>query len=380
MFEKTKSFCNSFIQMGVPCFDLAVYKDGECVLRHMGGYTDVEHKTPVKGDERYYIYSCSKPITCVAAMQLWEKGLFSLDDKLSDYMPEFAEMTVNKNGAITKAENPIQIKHLFEMTAGFSYDLNSPQLNLCRKETENRCPTREVVKYLAKEPLIFEPGERYNYSLCHDVLAALVEVISGQKFEEYVKQNIFVPLNMNYSTFILENNEKDTLCKLYQFGTEKSLTDLNKKNWYAIGSEYASGGAGCVSTVDDYIKFLEALRKSDKIIKTETLKLMTTNRLTKEQAQDFGFKNTHGYGLGLRTPLDGGIFTDFGWGGAAGAYLAVDIENGISIYHAQHLLNSPNQALRNNIYPFVMAELTGKKEFKESIAKFEVDDKYTYTY
>ena len=185
---------------------------------------------------------------------------------------------------------------------------------------------------------------------------------------------------MTNSTFLLHENEKDALCPLYKFDNGKDLIDQNKKNWFVIGSKYASGGAGCVSTVDDYIKFLEALRTSDKILKPETLKLMTEPRLNDSQIETFTLKSTHNYGLGIRVPKENGILTDFGWGGAAGAFLAVDIENGVSIYHAQHLLNSPNQAIRNNIYPFVMAELTGKKEFKDSVAKFEADNKYTYTY
>ena len=107
MFEKTKAFCDSFLDMGVPGFDLAVYKGGECVLRYMNGYSDLENKVKMNGKERYNIYSCSKVITCTAALQLWEKGLFSLEDKLSDYMPEFKEMTVRTDDGIKKAENPI---------------------------------------------------------------------------------------------------------------------------------------------------------------------------------------------------------------------------------------------------------------------------------
>ena len=187
MFEKLKSFCDSFLGMGVPGFDLVIYKDGKCILRYMNGYSDLENKVKIDGNERYNIYSCSKVITCTAALQLWEKGLFSLEDKISDYMPEFKEMTVRTDDGIKKAENPILIKHLFEMTAGFSYGCYSPQLKRCIEETSGKCPTREAMKYLAKEPLLFEPGDRWEYSLCHDVLAAFVEVVSGEKFETYVK-------------------------------------------------------------------------------------------------------------------------------------------------------------------------------------------------
>ena len=128
MFEITKKFCDSFIEMGLPGFDLAVYKGGECILRYMNGYSDLENKVKIQGNERYNIYSCTKGITCVAALQLWEKGLYSLEDKLSDYMPEFEDMFVQTESGIKKAENPILIKHLFEMTAGFSYETESPQI------------------------------------------------------------------------------------------------------------------------------------------------------------------------------------------------------------------------------------------------------------
>ena len=94
VFEQTKALCEHFLDMGIPCFDLIIYKDGECILRHMGGYADPENKIQIQGNEKYHIYSCSKLITCAAAMQLWEKGAFSLEDDLSDYLPAFAEMTV----------------------------------------------------------------------------------------------------------------------------------------------------------------------------------------------------------------------------------------------------------------------------------------------
>ena len=194
MFERIKAFCDSLLDLDLPGFDFALYKDGECVLRYMNGYSDLENKVKINGNERYNIYSCSKVITCTAALQLYEKGLFSLEDRLSDYMPEFCEMTVKCGDTVKKAEKPILIKHLFEMTAGFSYNCSSPSIKQAFEETDGRCPTREVMKYLAKEPLLFEPGERWEYSLCHDVLAAFVEVISGEKFEEYVRKNIFEPM------------------------------------------------------------------------------------------------------------------------------------------------------------------------------------------
>jgi len=381
MFENTKAFCDSFLEMGVPGFDFAVYKDGECVLRHMGGYSDRENKLPVRGDEIYYLYSCSKPITCAAALQLWEKGLFALDDRLSDYMPEFGQMYVRTEAGIKKAEKPILIRHLFEMTAGFSYELDSPQLQLAKKETDGRCPTRDTMRYLAKEPLLFEPGERWEYSLCHDVLAALVEVISGQKFNDYVKEHIFTPLGMESASFLPTEAECERLACLYQRNLETGLIyNCGKNNRYRLGSEYASGGAGCIATVDDYMKFAEALRHGERILKRATVELMCSPRLSPSQERSYWMNVHHGYGLGLRTPREGSIFTDFGWGGAAGSYLAVDMENGISLYHSQHLLSPPNQGIRERVYLHVMAELMGREDFAALAADASFSGDYRYTF
>ena len=379
MFEKTKAFCDSFLELGVPGFDLAVYQDGKCILRHMNGYSDLENKVKMTGDERYNIYSCSKVITCVAAMQLWEKGLFSLEDKLSDYMPEFNDMTVKTENGIQKAEHPILIRHLFEMTAGFSYHCRSPHIITAISETDGRCPTRETMKYLAKEPLLFEPGDRWEYSLCHDVLAALVEIISGEKFETYVKKNIFDIVGMSRSSFMLPEEELNTIAEQYRFENGRAVNVGKNIVSYKLGSEYASGGAGGISTVDDYIKFLEALR-THKLLKVETLKLMMTDRLTEWQKRTYWTQATHGYGLGVRCPKGNKQYTDFGWGGAACAYLAVDVENKISLFFGAHLLSSPAQGLRSMLYRFIRAELIDRGELDSLYKDLKELHNYNLTY
>lgn len=358
MLEKLKKYCDSFLELGLPGFDLMVCRNGECILRYMNGYADLENKIKMKGDERYFIYSASKPITCTAALMLYEEGAFSLEDELSHYMPEFAKMTVKaEDGSLRPAKNPILIKHLFEMTAGFSYVISSPELLRAKAETDGRCPTREVMRYLAKEPLLFEPGERWQYSLCHDVLAALVEAISGEKFEAFVKSRIFDPLGMTNSTFLPTEADKESLAQQYSFDKEqKSAYNVGKINPYLLGTEHASGGAGCISTVTDYMKFLEALR-TYKLLSPETLTLMTTDRLNDQQRQTYTSGEKHGYGLGVRTPKKDGKLADFGWGGAAAAYLAIDMKNGLSIYFGAHQRNCPAQGLRSKIYQITYAEL-----------------------
>lgn len=356
MFETTRAFCDSFLNMGVPGFDLRVYKDGACILNYSNGYADLENKIPVKGDERYKLYSCSKPITCTAAMQLWEKGLFDLEDPLYLYLPEFREMNIRTERGIEKAKNPILIRHLFTMTAGLSYDVNSPQLELCRQATGGDCPGREAVRYLAKEPLLFEPGTQWRYSLCHDVLAVLVEVLSGEPFEDYIKHHIFEPLGMRDSTFLLPANQLDTIAPQYTFENGKAVRIEKETRTYRLGPKHASGGAGCISTVDDYIKFVEGLR-TGALLKKETIALMATDRMNPVHMTTYFLKESHGYGLGVRCGNGDPRNSDFGWDGAACSYMALDTENAISIFFGAHQFASPVQDVRNLLYRFVRAEL-----------------------
>ena len=361
MFPELKKFLDSFLPMGVPGFDMLIYQNGKCIWRYMNGYSDYDRQIPMKGDERYNIYSASKPITVTAGMQMFEKKAFKLEDALYEYLPEFRDTTVRTEDGIRKAKNIIRVKDIFCMTAGLNYNLRSPMLEQARKDTDGRCPTRETMKYLAQEPLDFEPGTQWQYSLCHDVVAALVEVVSGMKFEDYVKKNIFDVLGMKRSTFMLPENEKETLAEQYRFDPEqKKPVNIGKNISYKIGSEYASGGAGCISTAEDYILFLEAMRVGDVILKKETIDLMTRDHLTDENRSKYLLGTTHAYGLGLRCPYENGECTDFGWGGAAAAFLGVDKKENISLYYAQHMLGSPNQQMRNQFFPILRQELHQK--------------------
>lgn len=378
MFEQTKALCQHFLDMGIPGFDLAVYKDGECVLRHMGGYANPEEKIPMQGNEKYHIYSCSKLITCVAAMQLWEKGMFSLDDNLSDYLPAFKEMTVKTENGIKKAENQIKIIHLFQMASGMNYNMHTPELDEYYNLPGNTTPTVETVNMFAKTPLEFEPGEAWQYSLSHDVLGALVEVLSGERFEDYVKTHIFEPLGMSNSSFLHPIEDWDGFARQFIYYAETDEYKPIWRFWCHLGKDYASGGAGCVSTVDDYMKFLEALRVGDKILKKETIALMATDHLTEKQRATYTKTPIGlGYGLGMLTPYADPKFTAFGWGGAAGAEALVDPVNNLTLYYSQHVLRPPNRHLRLWIYFSVLADLRGEKI---EIPYDEIDDTPNLTY
>ena len=345
---------------GWPGNDCLVLWHGEPVFRHQAGFSDLESKAPMTGRERVNLYSCSKVATCTAALQLFEKGLFRLDDPLADYMPEFADMTVMENGVARPAKGPIRLWHLFTMTAGFSYDLNSPALAAYRAENP-ACPTRGFIRHLAADPLHFDPGARWNYSLCHDVLAAFVEVLSGRLFADYARDHIFDPLGMSDTTFLMPDSELGSIAPQYRWDPSagRPVPCGPTIQPYKPGTEYASGGAGCISTCDDYVKLLEALRVGDVVLKRETVDLMATDRLTAE-TRPYYWKPDGGYGLGVRCKSavlpDGS--GDFGWGGAAGSLSVADREYGFTIMLVQHMLGAPDSALRWQIVTLVREALS----------------------
>ena len=205
---------------------------------------------------------------------------------------------------------------------------------------------------------MFEPGDNWAYGLSHDVLAVLVEVVAKEKFEDYVKKNIFDVLGMKNSTFLLPENELETVSQQYDLREQKPVNVGKNIVNYKLGSQFASGGAGGISTVEDYILFLEGLRKNI-LLKKETVELMATNRLTDKQKQGFSKLYGYGYGLGVRCPDDNEDYTDFGWDGAAGSYLSIDLKNGISIFLGMHLLNAQTQSIREMLCRFIKAELIG---------------------
>lgn len=339
MEKRLNALVDENIALGMPGADLAVYKNGKCIYRYMTG-TSREDGTPMKGNERYNIYSNSKIITCVVALKLWEEGKFSLDDKVSRFFPEYENMNVLENGVFHPAETKMLMKHLFTMSSGFRYDTNHPSVNQVVDETGGHASTREIVRAFAGIPLAFNPGSRFLYGLSHDVLAAVVEDIAGMKFSEYVKKAVFDPLEMTASTFALPESERDTVCDLYKYNpeTKKSVKCVRNFQIGRLGSDYESGGAGCVSSVDDYIKLLEALRTGT-ILKESTVDMMTTNSFKDSQLANLWVEG-YGYGLGVRCPKDS-TKHDFGWGGAAGSFAVVDREMGISAFYCQHVLGHP---------------------------------------
>lgn len=362
-FQNLKDTLDSFLELGIPGFDCIVYKNHKEIFRHFGGYSDIETKTPINGNETYYLYSCTKPIVCTAALTLLEKGKFLLNDPLYEYIPEFKTMYL-ENGEEVK--NPILIRHLFSMMAGFDYDLTSPSI-MAEKEKNENAGTLDIVKAIAKEPLDFEPGTKFQYSLCHDVLGGLIEAVSGKTLGEYVTETILDPANMKKTTFGVTDKNKDNLATLYRVEDGKVVRS-EQQNDFIVTPKYQSGGAGLVSCVEDYILFADAManggmaKNKNKIISQSTIDLMRANRLDDDMYKFFaqGQSAGYGYGLGVRTlidPASGGTLApkgEFGWDGAAAAYTSFSPETGVSVFYAEHVLGGfhgyAHPRLRNALY------------------------------
>lgn len=356
MFEKAVNWLDGYLAIN-PWYDLIVYHKGECVFRHFSGYTDPNKQNAVTGKERVNLYSCSKPITVTLGMMLVERGIISLEDRLDKYIPEYANVLVKTKDGLKKAEKPILLHHLFTMTSGIPYDLECGSVKELFNKTNGECPTTQVARALANEPLWFEPGDSYLYGMSHDILAAVMEIATGKKYEDLAKELIFQPLKMENTTFLPNEADFESMCEHYEYDSQKKCAVLRDKNApFRLGTLHASGGAGCVSTAEDYIKFGEALRKCE-LVSQDTLKLMTTNQLNDNQWDAYGVK-PYGYGLGMRCPktVDDGIL-DFGWDGAASSYFAILPQLEATFFVAQHITNSPKQEMRHGITQYIVEEL-----------------------
>ena len=369
-FDPMRALMDRLTAWRIPGNAAIVCQEGKEVFSYQSGFADLEKKIPFSCDHLINLYSCSKPATVTAALQLYEKGLFLLDDPLYEFIPEFREMTVRAfDGSIKKANTPITLRHLFTMTSGLNYRTDVPALEKARAITGGKMDTLTVVKCLAQEPLDFEPGARWQYSLSHDVLAAVVEVVSGKRFSQYMQENIFDPLDMGQTRY---HNEpvRDRMAQQYRWVDDRQadlvslqsgayrddngyVMNVGLDNHHAYGPEYDSGGAGIVSSVRDYVKFCNALAcggvgtTGERILAPGTIELLRTNQLNAQQLSclTWSVLKGYGYGLGVRTTMDRaaagytGGQGEFGWGGAAGASVYMDPQRKVAMVYAHHMLN-----------------------------------------
>ena len=364
---------------GVPGTDILVTSGYDRVYRHQTGFCDYEKRERTNENNLYRLFSATKVITMVAVMQLVEDGKLGLYDELQKYIPEFGTLLVadsfsfqfpvhwpDRNDPCHLAHNSIRIIDLMSMTAGLNYDTTSDELRRVREESNDQASTQAVVKAMAKMPLVYEPRTRWAYSLAHDVLAAVVEIVSGQRFSRYLEEHIFRPLGAKELYFNLNEEQKRRVAALYMGrmdGAGIVPDDGKMSGSFQITSNYESGGAGLIANVQDYSLVLEALanggvgRSGARILSAQTVRLFMTSYTTEQMQKDFAGsgKAGYGYGLGVRVLIDRSHsrspLGEFGWDGAAGAYALVDPINRVSIFYVQHIMAFP--VVYSEIHPRV---------------------------
>ena len=355
---------------------------GEVALRHTVGRADVASDRPLADDAIYRIYSMTKPITSIALMQLYEQGQVLLEDPVSAYIPEFAEMQVFTGGTPTApkvrpAQTAMTVKdvltHASGLTYGFFFQNNLDAMYREDGLGDFQLPDytlEEGMRRLATKPLAFDPGTAWNYSMSTDVCGRLVEVISGMGLDEYFAEHITGPLGMVDTAFHVPADKKHRFTSNYALTPDEPLliVDSFDASPYLSPPVFLSGGGGLVGTVDDYQRFVDMLLNGGeldgrRIIGRKTLEYMTINHLPEgktlnELGQSLfseAVMEGMGFGLGFSTLVDparnGAVSSggEFAWGGAASTAFWVDPAEEITCVFMTQLMPSSSYPLRREL-------------------------------
>jgi len=364
-FSPLKKWMDETVAKGVPGCELIVCREHEVLFHECAGYSDREKQKKTCPSDRYFLYSCTKPVTVTAAMQLIEKGDLELDAPVARYLPGYENLFRMEDGKKIPVSKPMTVRHLFTMTGGFNYDVERPALQSLKAADPN-ADTIAFARALAEGGLDFEPGEKFQYSLCHDVLAAVVEKVSGQSLAEYMQAHIFAPLGMENTEFYVPGRTYENLAAQYMFDG-KNVQLHPAVNRLVITGRHYSGGAGLISTASDYARFADSMACDEKLLKRGSI-----DRLRREELKEFRISGNftctcheeYGYGLGVRTRIANetgaaSCVGEFGWDGAAGADILIDPEHGVSFAYVQHVLGWPglqgtvHLQIRDLLYPIL---------------------------
>jgi CubicO group peptidase (beta-lactamase class C family) len=372
----------------LPGWSLVVSRRG--AVAHVGTYgrRDVEAGTPVELDTVYRIYSMTKPITSVAAMMLYERGLFELTDPIERYLPEFADMRVYLAGSDLKpvtvpAVEPIRVWHLLTHTAGLTYGFHRahPVDAMYRaRGYEWGSPVDTdlagAVRDFAALPLLFQPGTEWNYSVATDVLGRLVEVLSGRPLDAFFTDEIFTPLGMPDTSFTAAGREH-RLATLYTPNpTTGGLVRDDTLGRSVLDPAWLSGGGGLVSTLTDYHRFTQFLVRRGELDGTRLLSSRTVDFMTRNHLPGNADLATFGRPLFAETPFDGVGFGlgfsvtldpvrahllsstgEYAWGGAASTAFWVDPREQVTAVFLTQLLPSSTYPLRSQLRQLVYSAL-----------------------
>jgi CubicO group peptidase (beta-lactamase class C family) len=359
-----------------------VARRGQVVYCEPQGHLEIERRRPVTKDSVWRIYSMTKPITSVGLMMLYEQGRFQLDDPVHKFIPSWANLRVFTGGnhpvfASAAPARPMAIRDLLSHTSGLTYgfmertnvDAAYRKLGIGDRAKPGYT-LANMIDQLATLPLEFSPGTRWNYSVATDVVGHLIEVISGQKLDAYLREHILEPLGMRDTSFVISDAQAQHFAANYQRQADGTLQliDDPAKSQYREAS-FLSGGGGLVSTVHDYFRFASmVLNKGEldgvRLLGRKTVELMTMNHLPggvdlTELAAGGMFTETAyagvGFGLGfsvMQSPARAQILGTPGehaWGGAASTAFWIDPAEEMIVIFMTQLMPSSSYPLRREL-------------------------------
>jgi CubicO group peptidase (beta-lactamase class C family) len=374
---------------------VAVTRKGHLAYFKSLGQMDRERGKAVRDDTIFRIYSMTKPITSVALMMLYERGYFQLNDPVHRFVPEWRDhrVWISGEGATmqtTRPRRPVSMRDMLCHTGGLTYgtalaalgapdsghpvDKEYARVGVRRGDGED---LRAFMGKLAQVPLRYEPGERWMYSLSTDVCGALVEIISGKRFDKFLADEIFGPLKMKDTSFTVPRDKLDRFAANYRRGPDKKLqlVDDPQKSVYLKEQTFFSGGGGLAGTTADYVRFCDMLRRGGeldgaRILGPRTIELMHRNHL--KDGKDLtqmaigGFSETAnegvGFGLGFACTLDsvasGSIVgSDWYWGGAASTIFWVDAKDDLAVVFMTQLMPSGAFNFRGQLKSIVYSSI-----------------------
>jgi CubicO group peptidase (beta-lactamase class C family) len=376
----------------LPGWQVAVSRGGKVVHAATYGMRDMEHEASWTDDTIVRMFSMTKPITSVAAMMLYERGAFELRDPVSRFIPAFAGTPVYRQGSFLKPvvepqTEPIRMWHLLTHTSGLTYGFHNTHVvdAMYRKAGFEWGVPAEIdlagcCDTWASLPLVFQPGSEWNYGVSTDVLGRVIEVISGQPLDEFLRANVLDPLGMSDTEFWVPEAEAERFAALYTpapgsgqaVAAPASLGRSSHARPAMLG-----GGGGLMGTAADYLRFAHMLLgrgelDGTRILGSRTVQMMTRNHLPGHaDLEEFGrplFAETSyagvGFGLGFSVVLDPiankalGSPGEFAWGGAASTAFWVDPVEGIVAVFLTQLLPSSTHPIRSQLRQLVYQSLT----------------------
>jgi CubicO group peptidase (beta-lactamase class C family) len=365
-----------------------VARRGEVCYLEAEGMRDRERALPITEDTIFRIYSMSKPITSVALMMLYERGLFALTDPVHRFIPQWKNLRVYKAGSwpLFQSEpcsSPMTIRDLLMHTSGLTYGfMHTSNVDHAYRKKKIQIPRpgytlQDMIDDLAELPLEFEPGSAWNYSVATDVVGHLVEVISGMSLADYFDTHIFQPLGMTDTSFSIDVAKEERFASCYQRQLDKSLSlqDDARDSDYRDRTFY-SGGGGLLSTIGDYYRFCQMLRNGGelngvRLLGPRTIEFMTQNHLPGggdlSQHARGSFSETSyegiGFGLGFGTRLDSvrnaslGTAGEFHWGGMASTLFWVDPTEDLVVLFMTQMMPSGTFNFRGQLHSIVYSSI-----------------------